>query len=98
MAQKEPERETFDYALRTTIKRYAPAYYKLTNGGYDEFVYAGTSIRPQGRNFLVIVRATTLVPLANVVVFGSGDTLADALRNASLAIGKNRWKPDKFAK
>jgi hypothetical protein len=58
----------------------------------------GISIRIQPGSVLVIVRALSLVRVQYEVAFGSGETLFVALRNVTVAIGRQQWKPDKFRK
>lgn len=79
------------------FRRIAPALYKLVTSGDDMYLFAGLSVRKRGGEFLVIVRSDEIVPIRALVCFGSGDTLAVALRNASLAVSKRQWRVDKYA-
>jgi hypothetical protein len=44
----------------------------------------------------VVVKALHLERVAYVVAFGSGETMWVAMRNATHAIRKGEWKPDRF--
>ena len=56
----------------------------------------GFSCRLETASVLVVVRGFHLVRVENVVAFGSGERLYEALRNVTTTIGQGGWKKDKF--
>lgn len=86
-----------DNEFQLTFRRYAPALWKFLWRGSDTHLFSGLTLRRKPPNWMVIVRADEIVSVRAVVVFGSASTIADALRNASLAISKNQWRTDKYA-
>lgn len=56
----------------------------------------GFSCNFSGTRWLVVVRGLRVADFTNVVAFGSGETLYDALRNATTSVSKAQWKRDQF--
>jgi len=94
------DKETTDKVviLEHAVKRFLPGFYELWRGGPDVVLFEYCRITRTGGLWLVVVRALDVSLMRHVVVFGSGEHLWDALRNASLAAGKRKWRPDKYAK
>jgi len=56
----------------------------------------GFSVNFSGTRWLCVVRGLRVTDFTHVVVFGSGEGLYDAFRNATTSLVKAEWKKDKF--
>lgn len=84
-----------DTVLHQAFQRYFPALAALVWRKRGAHLFTSFTVRHNAGSYLVIVRAFDSDNWRGVVVFGSGPTVADALRNAALAIGKGQWRVDK---
>jgi len=96
MSAQDKESKDKVIGLEHAVKRLLPGLYELWRGGPDTPSFEYLRISRSGALWLVVIRALDLQLMRHVVVFGSGEHLWDAIRNASLAAAKRRWRPDKY--
>lgn len=85
-----------DTDLQITFRRYFPALWKFLWRNDADILFDGFTLKRWQGGYMVVIRAEEFASNRRLVCFGSAPTVFDAIRNASLAVSKGQWRPDKF--